>query len=748
MATQLQPNPRLEPAIETLLAGLRRRIRAYVWADGLAAIGILLGAAFWVSLSLDWLIEPPRPLRLVLLVGFGMGLGYVAYRWLISRLLVPLHDRSMAVLLERRFGEFGDSLLTTVELSQQPDHASDFHPEMLARAHRQALRGAEQVNLTKVFNTTPLARRVTLAIALLAAVAVFAIAAPSALGTWARRTLLLSNELWPRRTHLSVAGFDNAPRVKIARGSDWNLVVHADAGLGREVPDVIEVRYSTTEGVRGRENMSRDGVVTPGEEQVQPYAYAFKSVLAPLEFYVAGGDDREGPFYLDVVDSPTLSGMTLRCEFPAYTGRAPRDLPVAGLMQVPRGTQITILATANKPLVDVQIDDIADENAPVTHRVDVAQQAGGNPQDKFQFKVGRLDSDKTLLFTLRDADGIRSREAVRLSLAAIPDEPPQVNVLLKGVGAAITPAARLPALGDVSDDYGVTKLWFDFHVDDAVPQQRPLEVQANGQVQLPVSGVMELAELKLVPKQRLHWAVQAADNAALDKGSNVGTSQRYALDVVTPEQLRSILEARELTLRRRFETMIEEFADTRDLLAGIEARPAPAAADQPAATKPGAVASEPAAPHPLSPAVQVERVVQNSERSMHEVAELGVSFEEICEELVNNRIDTVELKTRLQDGISLPLKAIAADRFPPLLEKLKTLAGQLGKPSAAVATQSDALAQTDAILAEMRGVLDKMLELETFNEALDMLRQIIDSQQKVNDETKEQQKKDLRSLIE
>jgi hypothetical protein len=133
---------------------------------------------------------------------------------------------------------------------------------------------------------------------------------------------------------------------------------------------------------------------------------------------------------------------------------------------------------------------------------------------------------------------------------------------------------------------------------------------------------------------------------------------------------------------------------------------------------------------------------------MHEVAELGVSFEEICEELVNNRIDTVELKTRLQDGISLPLKAIAADRFPPLLEKLKTLAGQLGKPSAAVATQSDALAQTDAILAEMRGVLDKMLELETFNEALDMLRQIIDSQQKVNDETKEQQKKDLRSLIE
>jgi hypothetical protein len=742
MATQLQSNSRLEPAIESLLAGLRRRIRAYVWADGLAAVFLLLGTAFWASLALDWLVEPPRPLRLVLLVGLVIGLGYVVYRWLLSRLFVPLLDRNMAVLLERRFGQFGDSLLTSVELSERPDHAVDFNPEMLARAHRQALAGAERVNLTQVFNTAPLARRVTLAIALMASVAVFAVAAPSALGTWARRSLFLSSELWPRRTHLSVAGFDKSPRVKIARGSDWDLVVRADAALGRDVPELVEVRYSTVEGVRGRENMSRDGVVTPGEAQFQPYNYAFKSVLAPLEFYVVGGDDREGPYYLDVVDSPTISGMTLRCEFPAYTARAARDLPVAGLMQVPRGTLITILATANKPLVDVQIDDVADENAPVTHRVDVAQQAGGTPQDKFQFKVGRLDGDKTLLFTLRDLDGIRSREAVRLTLSAVSDEPPQVNVLLKGVGAAITPEARLPVEGEVTDDYGVTKTWFDFHVDDAAPQQRPLEAQASGQGQLPVSGVMELGDLKLVPKQRLHWAVQAADNSALEGGPNVGTSQRYALDVVTPEQLRSILEARELTLRRRFETMIEELADTRDLLAGIEVRPAPAPVDKP--TEPTAAT----APHPLSPAVQVERVFQNSERSMHEVAELGVSFEEICEELVNNRIDTVELKTRLQDGISLPLKAIAAERFPPLLEKLKGLSGQLGDPPTAVATQAQTLAQTDAILVEMRGVLDKMLELETFNEALDMLRQIIDSQQKVSDETKEQQKKDLRSLIE
>ncbi len=38
--------------------------------------------------------------------------------------------------------------------------------------------------------------------------------------------------------------------------------------------------------------------------------------------------------------------------------RAAREIPVAGLMQIPRGTQITLAAEANKPLVAVQIDDV------------------------------------------------------------------------------------------------------------------------------------------------------------------------------------------------------------------------------------------------------------------------------------------------------------------------------------------------------------------------------------------------------
>jgi hypothetical protein len=141
-------------------------------------------------------------------------------------------------------------------------------------------------------------------------------------------------------------------------------------------------------------------------------------------------------------------------------------------------------------------------------------------------------------------------------------------------------------------------------------------------------------------------------------------------------------------------------------------------------------------------------VRQNGERSAHETLQVAVAFDEIREEMINNRIDTEELKTRLKEGVADPLKRIASTMFPKWEEQLKQLATQLADPQAAPATQATALAQADAILIEMRQVLDKMLELETFNEVLDMLRQVISAQEKVNSETKQKQKQKLRDLTE
>ena len=112
------PNTKLPHPVSRLLRALRWRIRAYVLIEGISAAAIWLGLTFWAGLALDYLpvmmgaSEMPRGVRFVLLIGIGAVLAFIVYRWIIRRALVRLRNRSMALLLERRFPELNDSLLT------------------------------------------------------------------------------------------------------------------------------------------------------------------------------------------------------------------------------------------------------------------------------------------------------------------------------------------------------------------------------------------------------------------------------------------------------------------------------------------------------------------------------------------------------------------------------------------------------------------------------------------------------------
>ena len=460
MATDTSPT-RLAPPIRSMLANLRLRILGYVFCEGVALAIAWLGLAFWLSLGFDWSIEPPVLVRQIVLGVAAAGLVYVLFRYVLRRLWAPLADRNLALILERRFGKFGDSLLTTVELADVPSHAEPFNRDMLAQTQAAAVERLSGVRLSHVFRRGPLLRGALAAVAAILSVGAFALLAPNVWGVWTERNLKFSDILWPRRTHLELAGFGPDKRIKVAKGSDVTIVVRADTS--KEVPETVQIRYRTDEG-HGRENMSRVGNAGR-EEKFQPFSMVFRGILSSRTFDVVGGDDTLRDYAIDVVDVPTIA-MVLHCEFPAYTGRQPRDLPVAGLMQLPQGTKLTVHATANKELVEVPIQRAIGEQ---TSQLAMIKLPDAGDRRDFSFTLSRLDQDQTLLFTLVDTDGIRSREPVRLVLTATPDEPPRVGLHLRGIGTAITPQVRLPLDGDVTDDYGVAKLWFEYKVDQAEP---------------------------------------------------------------------------------------------------------------------------------------------------------------------------------------------------------------------------------------------------------------------------------------
>ena len=741
---------------------MRRRIRQYVWLDGLAAAVAWLGVAFWLTLAADWFFEPSTAVRGVMLALVVLVLAAVAVRLIGRRAFVRITDGNAAMVLERRFPALNDALLTAVVLGNRL--ADDVNPEMLARTCREAATRIGDVDPRKAFNSRPLWLHGSAAMLLTLSMAFFAILFPGEFGVWARRALALSNEPWPRMTELTVVDFADGVR-KVARGADLEVVVRANTHKLR-VPRTVEVRYSIEGGGHGRATMDRRGVAGPSDDY-QEYAYTFRGILADVHFDVVGGDDRVRDRWIQAVDSPTISQMTLDCKLPAYIGRRQPPLPVTGVMQIPVGSRVTVRAAeANKDLVSVEVGGVVEDRAlplrVLTERNLAADRRG------FTYPVGPLMTDTTLLFTLADADAIKSREPIRVAMVAVPDQPPQMTVALDGIGTAITPLACLPAAGRITDDYGLGRVWFEYAIDQGKPSTRSIaKLDKAPEVFNLANAALELREMGLKPGQKLFVSVKAADLCDLGHGPNVAGTERWLLDVVTPEQLRAMLEARELVLRQRFEQMIQEMTETRDLLARMKfdslsspnvAQPPPAVRDkptQPRASAPHKPVAEPGDEEPAdSPAHQrdlrflrVEGALTNCRKSTQEVLGLAEAFDDICKQLKNNRIDTQELKNRLQGGIAGPLHAMAAAMFPELERRLNDLQAVLDDGRQGPPARTRAQGQAEDILLTMRKVLDHMIELEDFNEAVEMLRTIVQAQKQLHQRTQEFHKQKIRELL-
>src|SRR5690606_3587723 len=105
-----------------------------VWLEGLTLAVIWLGLTFWLGLALDYGLvrlgagELPTAARGVLLAIIAAVLAAIVYRYILRRAFVPLANHSMALLMERRFTSFRDSLVTAVELDENR-HADEHYQD-------------------------------------------------------------------------------------------------------------------------------------------------------------------------------------------------------------------------------------------------------------------------------------------------------------------------------------------------------------------------------------------------------------------------------------------------------------------------------------------------------------------------------------------------------------------------------------------------------------------------------------------
>ncbi|QDV18033.1 hypothetical protein Pan153_26890 [Gimesia panareensis] len=584
-------------------------------------------------------------------------------------------------------------------------------------------------------------------------------------------------------------------------GNDLTLLV--ETVDGKKAPERVQLTYRMQSGRGGgRTVMSRMGegrfkhTITDLLEDIQIWVSG-------------NDYTNPEPYTVKIVETPVLDQIQLDCVYPGYMGLnlidrssgkpVPDPLTVQGTqISIPVNTQFDLISTANKPItrylfetdrLKLQLEPPQDNHGTESYLAwknpqgeIIAQADVSGPQleqmcgsDRLQFRIPfrlvseseqkskaqsaalpdriPLVADESIRIYLEDADGLLVTEPIRLSVNGIVDQPPKIDTHLKGIGKSITRKAMIPVQGTITDDYGIQSARFDFLVDEDKnfrprpfrnkPSERPRDftLQRNDKEEWERFEVLPL-DLKVGQKISLTVHAEDADNLS---GPHQVHGETYHFEIVTDEELLSQLYSKELNLRKRFEQIFKEVAQTRDELTERIEQLKQAEVIK-AKQKQGQ--TDPQWNNTLletqsAVAVSADRSLYGTRKNATETASIVESFYDIREELVNNGVATAQILGRIDDKILKPLTLIHEQDFPEVDQHLGLFRLAIEKNNDPLPEMQTSIELLNAMLTRMQSVLDEMQDLLEFHEAIEMLKTLIEREKELTEETKKYRKNKL-----
>ncbi|MDR2644126.1 MAG: hypothetical protein LBC74_15195 [Planctomycetaceae bacterium] len=298
----------------------------------------------------------------------------------------------------------------------------------------------------------------------------------------------------------------------------------------------------------------------------------------------------------------------------------------------------------------------------------------------------------------------------------------------------------------------------------------------NAQTLFAINTEFQVEELKLQAGDKLSLRIEAMDKFDLDlpQTFQVGFGPTWELEIVTPEQLKLILEAREISLRQHFETLIGEVEVTKHLVDAenyplvppdslvkeVELLKIPDNTPKEEIAKKqteldakkkellNTISKEQA----VLGQYNISRALRDTQKEVYELRTIVDSFKTIHHEMVNNKIFNSEAESRIDGGIISPIAMLVERDFP----ELDRLIGVFGKTLAvrdkplrqeAIDKRKIVLDQIDLILKKMEAIRDSMVSMESYNEIIEILREILKEQKQIQSETEELRNKQIKELL-
>ena len=226
-----------EAEVVPLLKGLLRRVRLYVFAEGLAYTSMAAVLCFTLQLAIDYAFRLRVDLRAGLLLAILLLLGMLSWRRLVRPFLVRITLEDAAAVVERKFPALRSALISAVQFAPgQVDPVGNKSPALVGRVIERAVQAVGDFPTDQVLHHHRARIHSALVCAVLAGMVGFMLLAPETMGTWFERNILLGNATWRQQTYLIVLNDEDGDGVIYApRGDDLEVRVQAQGKRPRQV---------------------------------------------------------------------------------------------------------------------------------------------------------------------------------------------------------------------------------------------------------------------------------------------------------------------------------------------------------------------------------------------------------------------------------------------------------------------------------------------------------------------------------
>jgi len=421
--------------IEKLDAFIRKYYRNQLLRGGIYAF--TLGLAFYLLVTtLEYFGHFSTGLRTALFYGFVAGIGFILMRFVaiplshLYRIGKIISHEQAAKIIGDHFKEVQDKLLNVLQLKRQaaPDYElRTVNYELLTASIEQKSEVLKPIPFVSAVNLSENRKYLRYAAIPFFLLIIVLFTAPSLIKDSTKRLIAHGTYFEkPAPFTFEILNKD----LKTIQQQDYTLDVKVS---GKEAPQEAYIEIDGNQFKLEKENLLN-------------FHYTFKNIQKTTDFRLFADGFYSHEYTLEAVPNPVLMNFEITLNYPPYLNKQNEKLQNTGDLLIPAGTKVSwLFHTRNTETLQLAFEDAT-----------VAPMQSGSNEFSFNKRFLRNDS-----YTVKAANKfMQNKDSVRYSVSVIPDLYPSITVEQQRDSLS---SKRIYFKGLVKDDYGFTKLSFNYH---------------------------------------------------------------------------------------------------------------------------------------------------------------------------------------------------------------------------------------------------------------------------------------------